>query len=447
MAAKRKALIQASALPQVDRATGVLLEKFTYEGFTFYPPSPNARPDRRYHRVVWYDSTGERRTNTVGKTFAEANASAAQKAAELEAGATLTDRTVEELINYYLMPARRRGRRREPWSEGTLRGYQWLAKKWVEPTIGKVRCRDLTATIMRERVLGQMRTVKDREGNTVRVPLTDDTRDRVEALLRRMVADGYERGYFERTPQKILRGLRADDVTDNLGSRAVREQGFSIIRVDPAEIPSHQMVADLASAFAGLSNTRPWYELMVYTAAYSGLRIGELLGLEKQFVSINPKRKIRVEWQLADNGSSGRKARPKRNKVRTTLFPERTPPTKQYPEGYPLAAKLHERLQDLPTGEMLLFTGPRGGRVGRSNFYSRILGPAAVVADWPHDEDGELTRKWHSLRHVFCTYYLWERPGFTPADVANMAGHSSVAVTLNLYGSAPTADRLDHLEG
>lgn len=92
-----------------------------------------------------------------------------------------------------------------------------------------------------------------------------------------------------------------------------------------------------------------------------------------------------------------------------------------------------------------LFPAPRGGQWHRSNFYRRVVRPAAKAAGWPADDRGRPVWPWHSLRHVFCTHYLWVL-GKSPRAVADAAGHSSVTITLNLYGGGEVADRLDTLD-
>lgn len=63
----------------------------------------------------------------------------------------------------------------------------------------------------------------------------------------------------------------------------------------------------------------------------------------------------------------------------------------------------------------------------------------------PEEVDG-FVWTWHSLRHVFCTYYLWELSA-KPVDVSQAAGHSTVEITLKIYANeAPGAlERLGSL--
>lgn len=55
-----------------------------------------------------------------------------------------------------------------------------------------------------------------------------------------------------------------------------------------------------------------WRELSIYLAAYSGLRIGELLALERADVSTKGIRRIHVQRQYAEvRGKAIEKALPK----------------------------------------------------------------------------------------------------------------------------------------
>ena len=183
-----------------------------------------------------------------------------------------------------------------------------------------------------------------------------------------------------------------------------------------------------------------WHELMAATAAYAGLRQGELFALTAAQVA-PAARVITVDRKVVEVAGKLYLEAPKGRKRRSTIYPARTP------AGYPLADTIAARLQQVraeqaaganPLG--LMFPSPRGTWWRSSNFDRRVLAPAYQAAAW-RGPGGEGAWTWHSLRHVFCTTALscWH---LEPADVSCMAGHATVRVTLDMYVGA-TAGVLD----
>ena len=108
---------------------------------------------------------------------------------------------------------------------------------------------------------------------------------------------------------------------------AARVHGESVLFVDPAEIPSDAEVAKLGQALA-LGPRGDLHELMAHTAAYSGLRLGELLALTVPQVATG-SRIITVDRKVVEVVGRMFVEAPKGRKHRSTIYPARTP------EGYP----------------------------------------------------------------------------------------------------------------
>ncbi len=183
---------------------------------------------------------------------------------------------------------------------------------------------------------------------------------------------------------------------------------------------------------------------MANTAAYTGLRQGELFALTIPQVDA-PARVIAVDRKVVEVAGHLYTEAPKNRKHRKTIYPARTP------NGYPLAGKLAARVQAAraehaaglnPLG--LIFPSPRHTLWRSSNFDRRVLAPAYTTAGW-RDHHGNGTWTWHSLRHVFCTtaLFTWK---LDPTDVSRMAGHASYRITLDMYlGTTPgILDRARH---
>ena len=180
--------------------------------------------------------------------------------------------------------------------------------------------------------------------------------------------------------------------------------GESALWVDTAEIPADDDIGKLGQALAaGRHGDRD--ELMASTAAYSGLRWGELTALTIGQIDaasrvIKADRKvIEVAGHLYIEAPKGRKCR----KCRKTIYPRLTP------DGYPLAERLAVRIEQAraeqatginPLG--LIFPSPKFKLWRSSNFNRNVLPPAYAAACW-RDGDGCGRWTWHSLRHVFCT--------------------------------------------
>jgi hypothetical protein len=141
---------------------------------------------------------------------------------------------------------------------------------------------------------------------------------------------------------------------------------------------------------------------MANTAAYTGLRQGELFALTTG--QIDPAaRVIDVDRKVIEVAGTLLTGAPKGRKRRKTIYPARTP------QSYPLAGKITARIQAAraeqeagtnPLGPM--FPSPRGTYWRSSNFDRRVLAPAYLAAGW-RDPAGTGPWTWHSLRHVLCT--------------------------------------------
>ena len=116
--------------------------------------------------------------------------------------------------------------------------------------------------------------------------------------------------------------------------------GESALWVDPAEIPSGGDIGKLGRALAaGRHGERD--ELMASTAAYSGLRWGELTALTIAQVD-QAARVITVDRKVVEVAGHLYVEAPKNRKFRRTIYPRRTP------AGYPLAERLAARIEAGP---------------------------------------------------------------------------------------------------
>ena len=121
---------------------------------------------------------------------------------------------------------------------------------------------------------------------------------------------------------------------------------------------------------------------MANTAAYSGLRWGELTALTIWQVE-TVTRVITVDRKVVEVAGHLYIEAPKNRKSRRTIYPRRTP------AGYPLAEKLAARIeaaraeQDAGINPLgLIFPSPKFKLCRSSNFNRNVLQRAYAVAGW-----------------------------------------------------------------
>lgn len=154
---------------------------------------------------------------------------------------------------------------------------------------------------------------------------------------------------------------------------------------------------------------------MLLVAIYGGLRFGELCALRRKDVDLS-KGTVRVRETLVDVGSVLRFGPPKtKASVRTVTLP-RTIATQ-------VGNHLATYVPDSP--EALVFTGDKGQPIRRAWFRGIYWLPTLRRA-------GLEGLRFHDLRHTFVS--LWVSLGRNAKEVSKVAGHSSVAFTLDRYG-------------
>ncbi|MCB0921096.1 MAG: tyrosine-type recombinase/integrase [Actinobacteria bacterium] len=416
-------------------ANGALTTKQRVAGtdIVIYPPTKG----KPYHQITYYID-GVRHTTSGGKTAEEAVVKARRINARVGAGASKSTSSVNDLWAAWIDPRRPRTR---PWGLKHSEAMKWMGTRHIAPTIGRIACQDLR---------------KDDLQKCVDHAPTSGEGRRVRTALRTCLKWGYEEGYLIVPPDKLLGGVHwvGSGCDDQPVQVKVTEQGTDPLWVPPEAIPTHDAVAELAYQMTKLHLGNSSWGLPVLLSAYSGIRQGEMFALRANDVD-TAKRQIRIERQKVEAGGLREITDPKGRKRRTTIYPKRTPKSARYPKGFELAKAIAAQKSWVIKKygkDALLFPTPTGKMWNASNFRERRFNPAAQAAKWPTRKvrrwipssptpmelDG-FVWTWHSLRHVFCTYYLWEL-GAKPVDVSQAAGHSTVEITLKVYANeAPGA--------
>ena len=373
-------------------------------GITVYP----ARGEGDRWRAVWYEGGRRRQCEAVAED--KLAAKLARVTERLAADAPNLERPGAELIAWYLSPDRHPAGR--PWSRKHADTQRRLCERFVTPVIGTVCCQDIRVADMQQ-VINSAPTAG--EGA------------RLRRCLSAMVTVGIAAGYLTSPRLKEVHWQAADRAAPG---PQVSIAGESAQFVDPAQIPAGHDVARLGQVLAR-GRRGDLHELMAATAAYTGLRQGELFALTAGQISAGA-RVITVDRKVVEVAGTLYLEAPKGRKRRSTIYPARTP------QGYPLADKIAARIQQARAEQdaganplALMFPSPRGSYWRSSNFDRRVLAPAYQAAGW-RDTDGSGTWTWHSLRHVFCTtaLFCWH---LEPTDVSCMAGHANIRVTLDMY--------------
>jgi integrase len=214
-----------------------------------------------------------------------------------------------ELIAWYLAPDRLPAAQR--WSRRHADTQRRLCQRFAAPVIGAVTCQDIK-TSHAQAIVNAAPTAGEGE--------------RVRRMVSALVSAGLDGGY--------LVNVRLAKVHWQAGDRpvpapVVAVAGESGLWVDPAEIPSDGDVAGLGRALgAGVRGSLD--ELMAYTAAYSGLRWGELAALTVGQVD-EAGRVITVDRKVVEVGGRLYVEAPKNRKRRKTIY------SRLAPGGYPLA--------------------------------------------------------------------------------------------------------------
>lgn len=457
----------------VASKNGRLLQPVSIKGFPIKmrPPTTAAEASGKGYITISYYKFGVRKNTSGGYTLDDALEAVLEIIPTIALWQDNPPVKVGELIDRYLAPARLP--EGSPWSVKHRYNVERLVKLYIKPMIGQVRIKDFApphaeACVNAAPTAGEGKRVKAllraifRFGevkNYVDIPADSHIRDaRWEAPEKK---DKKSRGgQREANSQEVEETNTERLAATQVGKAPPRVQGASLALVPDDKFPLLDDIYDLAVCLRvrnigdrgnGTTDSPWWWEMMPIFAAFTGLRIGEFLGLRASDVELSPSRIVHVRLQYMD--MTRQFTAPKRNKTRDTQYPAVTPPGRHFPNGYPLGEmvakrkrEVEERLAAWPADKPrftdrdgLMFPSLRGGPWTQSNFSRRAFQPAARQANWPLLENGDLKWTWHNLRHFFARYQIRDR-GLDAALVSNAMGHSKVSTTMNLYVKTSSAD-------
>jgi integrase len=179
-------------------------------------------------------------------------------------------------------------------------------------------------------------------------------------------------------------------------------------------LPDHEMRFLTRDEVDKLATAAGEYRPVVLTAAYTGVRFGELAALRIDRLDLL-RRRLTVAHTLSDVRGHWSLKPPK------TAASRRQIALPQF-----LCDVLSEHLATVPpSNDGFVFQAPRGGPLRRSNFRRRVWLPAVrrSVSE---------PMRFHGLRHTHVAMLIAQ--GEHPKTIQARLGHASIATTLDTYG-------------
>jgi integrase len=307
---------------------------------------------------------------------------------------------------------------------------------WIDPQVGKTTTVSDMCDLWWKRVGPQRRPATQQAYESAlklhvkpklgRYPLTAVKADAVMAWVADLEAAGVGPHSVRRAYQLLDRvfamAVRLGMINSNPVPNGLEERPHA-----PKTKPTRFLTMEQVDLLA--EKIDPAFRTWLLTAAYSGLRFGELAGL--RVLDVDPLHAVlHVRQQLSEVGGHVSFAPPKTEAGRRTIdLPKFLLPL--------LEAQAAGKAPD-----SLMFTAEHGGPLRRSNFLSRVWKPAVERAEIEACTP-------HSLRH---SYASWLAAQGVPAhELAGALGHTKPSTTLDLYSHVmphrrrAAADALDEM--
>ena len=160
------------------------------------------------------------------------------------------------------------------------------------------------------------------------------------------------------------------------------------------------------------------YYPMIVCGFRTGLRIGELIGLQRGDVNLFDK-VILVRHNITNNRKTTPKSKASVRRVRMT---SQLTAIIQKAMKQGMADKLERGWEKVP--EQVFYSPESGKHINYGNFVYRVWRPALEKAELPH-------RTPHDMRHTYATLRL--SAGHPIAEVSKEMGHSTPSITYRTY--------------
>jgi integrase len=358
--------------------------------------------------VDYTDQAGKRRLKTFAKKK-EADTFASTASVEIREGTHVADSasaTVSEAGEFWIAAAEAAGLERS-----TVDQYRQHLDLHIVPIIG--------ATLLSKLAPPAVRAFEDRLRHNGRSPAMVR---KIMVSLSSLLADAQERGLVARNVVRDLRGRRKRGKDRQAEKRL---KGRIKVGIDLPTRPEIKAVVEAAEG--------RWRPFLI-TAIFTGLRASELRGLR---------------WADVDFGGRAIHVRQRADRFNAIGRPKTHAGERSVPMTPMVANALKTWRLACPKGEAgLVFPNGKGKVESLANIINRGLIPtqisAGVAVDTGEkDEDGEaiLRAKYtgmHTLRHWFASWCINRKEegglGLPAKAVQERLGHSSIAVTMDIYG-------------
>lgn len=187
------------------------------------------------------------------------------------------------------------------------------------------------------------------------------------------------------------------------------------------EIPSKVEIRDLIASATQVYQGRQsaWLQPFMYTACFSGLRLGELRALRWSKIDF-ARNVIRVDEALDDYGKSD--------------IPKTESGNREVPIAPILRAELQRWREAAPENkDGIVFASGTGRRLSHGNVYVSYV-KLQRRSICPGVGTGKQAAKYrfHDLRHVAASLFI--ETGLPPKRIQEIMGHSTITMTFDLYG-------------
>lgn len=285
----------------------------------------------------------------------------------------------------------------EQLERATLHSYRGHVKNHIEPKIGHLLLKELTAVNVRD-FLDRM--------------LRDSTRAMAKkclTTLRSIISAAQERGLVLHNVARDVKLRRSE-------------------RHDPERVfPTKDEVRAL------IANAPPRHQPIIMTAILTGMRMSELRGLNWDAIDFD--RSVITVRKRADRYCEMGNTKSKSGR-------------REIPMGPQLAKMLKEWKLACPLGELaLVFPNGVGNVETHSNIYNRIFKPLMITCGIVEGQGPRFSL--HALRHAAASLFIEQ--GWPPKKIQTMLGHSSITMTYDVYGhlfhdSAKDVDLMGEME-
>ncbi len=252
-------------------------------------------------------------------------------------------------------------------------------------------------------------------------PITEMTRGVVRRYFARLTREGKTPGTVRKV-HTVLSAIMSEAVELELlpVNPCTRMRGLPAVRTEERVVLTAEQVRTLAERIP------QHFRLLIYMAAYTGLRAGELAGLRRKDVDLlRGVVQVRQALKQLDPPVFGGT---KTGKTRTVTLPKF------------LRAMLTDHLAGpIPGGanaDALVFTSPEGGIMRHGLFMRRVWYPTIkgdnkrkIKAALPTELHG---LRFHDLRHTCASLFIAQ--GAHPKIIQERLGHASITTTMDRYG-------------